>query len=180
MDERGPPRPRPSRCVSPYFAQPISPCEQLEITDHYSGGELDGALAAARQARSYRAARELAPGRRAAGSGALPSRRDFAQPALGAEGFPPDLDDRLTSTPAVRSAQGADIDVIPTCRSARGPNADLRRKNGMPSQMLKRDCHIAVRRARSVGASGIVRLLRLRSAMRSSPQREARGAFGLK
>jgi hypothetical protein len=38
----------------------MSPCEQLEITDHYSGGELDGALAPARQARSYRAARELA------------------------------------------------------------------------------------------------------------------------
>ena len=40
--------------------------------------------------------------------------------------------------------------------------------------------HIAVRRARSVGASGIVRPLRLRSATCSSPQREARGAFGLK
>jgi hypothetical protein len=89
----------------------MSPCEQLEITDHYSGGELDGALAAARQARSYRAARELAPGPRAAGShcGALHSRRDFAQPALGAEGFPPDLDDRLTSKPAVPCAQIAVI-----------------------------------------------------------------------
>jgi hypothetical protein len=42
------------------------------------------------------------------------------------------------------------------------------------------DCHIATGRARSVGGSGIVRLLRRRSAMCPSPQREARGAFGLK
>jgi hypothetical protein len=34
--------------------------------------------------------------------------------------------------------------------------------------------------ARSVGGSGIFRLLRRRSAMCPSPQREARGAFGLK
>jgi hypothetical protein len=42
------------------------------------------------------------------------------------------------------------------------------------------DCHIAMGRARSVGGSGIFRLLRRRSAMCPSPQREARGAFGLK
>ena len=41
-------------------------------------------------------------------------------------------------------------------------------------------CHIAVRRARSVGTSGIVRPLRLRSATSPSPQRAARGAFGLR
>jgi len=41
-------------------------------------------------------------------------------------------------------------------------------------------CHVAVWRTRSVGASGFVRPLRLRSATCSSPQREARGAFGLK
>jgi hypothetical protein len=34
--------------------------------------------------------------------------------------------------------------------------------------------------ARSVGGSGIFRLLRRRSAMCPSPQREARGAFGLR
>jgi len=43
-----------------------------------------------------------------------------------------------------------------------------------------RDCHIAVRQARSVGVSRIIRPLRLRSATWSSRQREARGAFGLK
>jgi len=42
-----------------------------------------------------------------------------------------------------------------------------------------RFCHVAVRRTRSVGVSGIVRPLRPRSATRSSPQREARGSFGL-
>ena len=41
-------------------------------------------------------------------------------------------------------------------------------------------CHVAVPRARSVGAPGIVRPLRLRSATWSSQQREARGAFGLR
>ena len=41
-------------------------------------------------------------------------------------------------------------------------------------------CHVAVSRARSVGASGIVRPLRPPSATWSSPQREARGAFGLR
>ena len=41
-------------------------------------------------------------------------------------------------------------------------------------------CHVAVPRARSVGAPGIVRPLRLRSATWSSRQREARGAFGLR
>ena len=44
---------------------------------------------------------------------------------------------------------------------------------------IKGDCHIAMERARSVG-SGIFRLLRRRSAMCPSPQREARGAFGLR
>jgi hypothetical protein len=43
-----------------------------------------------------------------------------------------------------------------------------------------RDCHIAMGRARSVGGSGFFRRLRRRSAMCPSPQREARGAFGLK
>jgi cold shock CspA family protein len=43
-----------------------------------------------------------------------------------------------------------------------------------------RDCHIAMGQARSVGGSGIFRLLRRRSAMCPSPQREARGAFGLR
>jgi hypothetical protein len=42
------------------------------------------------------------------------------------------------------------------------------------------DCHIAMERARSVGGSGFFRLLRRRSAMCPSPQREARGAFGLR
>jgi Protein of unknown function (DUF1403) len=41
-------------------------------------------------------------------------------------------------------------------------------------------CHVAVPRARSVGASGIVRPLRPPSATWSSPRREARGAFGLR
>ena len=41
-------------------------------------------------------------------------------------------------------------------------------------------CHVAVPRARSVGASGIVRPPRQPSATWSSPQREARGAFGLR
>ncbi len=41
-------------------------------------------------------------------------------------------------------------------------------------------CHVAVPRARSIGTSGIVRPLRLQSATWSSPQREARGAFGLR
>lgn len=40
-------------------------------------------------------------------------------------------------------------------------------------------CHIAVGRARRAGGSGFFRLLRRRSAMCPSPQREARGAFGL-
>src|SRR5208337_1853201 len=44
----------------------------------------------------------------------------------------------------------------------------------------ERLCHVAVPRARSVGASGIVRPLRPPSATWSSPQREARGAFGLR
>ena len=43
-----------------------------------------------------------------------------------------------------------------------------------------RRCHVANPRARSVGASGIVRPLRLRSATWSSRQREAHGAFGLR
>ncbi len=41
-------------------------------------------------------------------------------------------------------------------------------------------CHVGVPRARSVGASGIVRPPRPPSATWSSPQREARGAFGLR
>jgi MFS transporter, AAHS family, 4-hydroxybenzoate transporter len=44
----------------------------------------------------------------------------------------------------------------------------------------RRLCHVVVPRARSVGTSGIVRPLRQRSATWSSPQREARGAFGLR
>jgi len=47
-------------------------------------------------------------------------------------------------------------------------------------EWVQRDCHIAVRRAPSNGGSEIVRLLQLRSATWSSPQREGRGAFGLK
>ena len=39
-------------------------------------------------------------------------------------------------------------------------------------------CHVAVPRARSVGALGIVRQLRLQSATLSSRRCEARGAFG--
>ena len=45
---------------------------------------------------------------------------------------------------------------------------------------IERLCHVAVPRARSVGASGIVRPPRPPSATWSSPQREARGAFGLR
>jgi len=45
---------------------------------------------------------------------------------------------------------------------------------------LKGLCHVAVPRVRSVDASGIVRPLRLPSATCPSPQREARGAFGLR
>jgi type I restriction enzyme, R subunit len=45
---------------------------------------------------------------------------------------------------------------------------------------IEGDCHIAVRRAQSIGGSGIVRRLRARSAMCPSPRREARGAFGLR
>jgi len=41
-----------------------------------------------------------------------------------------------------------------------------------------RGCHVAVRRARSVGASRIVRPLRPRCATCPSPRREACGAFG--
>jgi transposase len=51
---------------------------------------------------------------------------------------------------------------------------------GAIEDFKKGDCHIATGRARSVGGSGIVRLLRRRSAMCPSPQREARGAFGLR
>ena len=40
-------------------------------------------------------------------------------------------------------------------------------------------CHVVVRRARSVAASGFVRPLRLRSATCPSPRRGACGAFGL-
>ena len=47
-------------------------------------------------------------------------------------------------------------------------------------EWAQRDCHIAVRRARSSRGSEIVRLLQLRSATWSSPPREGRGAFGLK
>ncbi len=43
-----------------------------------------------------------------------------------------------------------------------------------------RRCHIAVPRARSVGTSGIIMPLRLRSATCSSRQREVRGAYGLR
>jgi len=41
-------------------------------------------------------------------------------------------------------------------------------------------CHVAKQRARSVGASGILRPLRLQSAAWSSRQREAHGGFGLR
>ena len=57
------------------------------------------------------------------------------------------------------------------------PNSDHARR---PSRASARLCHVAVPRARSVGASGIVRPLRPPSATRSSPHREARGAFGLR
>jgi hypothetical protein len=50
MDERGPPRPRPKPLSFPSFAQPMSQCEQLKIADHWSGGDLDDALAAAASA----------------------------------------------------------------------------------------------------------------------------------
>ena len=53
-------------------------------------------------------------------------------------------------------------------------------RGATPTQGFTGLCHVAVWRTRSVGASGIVRPLRLRSATCSSPQREARGAFGLK
>jgi hypothetical protein len=72
------------------------PCEQLKIADNYSGGELDDALAAARQSIVYNceeAGAEVDEGR-ALIDGALLSRRDFARPALGAWGFHADLDDR--------------------------------------------------------------------------------------
>ena len=52
-----------------------------------------------------------------------------------------------------------------------------RAKASYPAEGL---CHVAVPRARSVGASGIVRPLRLQSATWSSRHREARGAFGRK
>ena len=45
-------------------------------------------------------------------------------------------------------------------------------------QSLGRLCHVAVPRAQSVGGSGIVRPLRLRSATWSLRHREARGEFG--
>ena len=41
-------------------------------------------------------------------------------------------------------------------------------------------CHVVVPRARSVGTSGIVRPPRQPSGTWSAPQREARGAFGLR
>src|SRR5208283_4423056 len=61
-----------------------------------------------------------------------------------------------------------------------------RKELGQPScanppsrdQVYIRLCHVAVPRARSVGASGIVRQLRLQSATWSSRHREVRGAFG--
>ncbi len=53
-----------------------------------------------------------------------------------------------------------------------------RNRNIHLAQYGPRDCHVATRRARSVGASGIVKPLRRRSATWSSRQREARGAFG--
>ena len=61
-----------------------------------------------------------------------------------------------------------------------------RKESGQPScanppsrdQVYIRLCHVAVPRARSVGASGIVRQLRLQSATWSSRHREVRGAFG--
>ena len=60
-------------------------------------------------------------------------------------------------------------------------NADLSPLEAMLCyKQLWRLCHVAVPRARSIGTSGIVRPLRLQSATWSSPQREARGAFGLR
>ena len=46
--------------------------------------------------------------------------------------------------------------------------------------LSRRDCHIAIGASAKRRRSGIFRLLRRRSAMCPSPQREARGAFGLK
>jgi hypothetical protein len=74
------------------------PCEQLKIADNYSGGELDDALAAARQSIVYsceEAGAEVDEGRALIEALYLYiSRRDFARPALGAWGFHADLDDR--------------------------------------------------------------------------------------
>src|SRR5271166_5583742 len=50
----------------------------------------------------------------------------------------------------------------------------------LPLLLFRGLCHVAGPRARSVGTSGIVRPLRLRSATWSSPRREACGAFGLR
>jgi transposase-like protein len=77
------------------------------------------------------------------------------------QGFPPDVlaTDKLRSYGAAKSRMGL---------------------SALHVQGLRGLCHIAVRRARSVGASGIVRPLRLRSATSPSQQRAARGAFGLR
>jgi hypothetical protein len=62
-------------------------------------------------------------------------------------------------------------------------NVRMRQRRGVTKVIatgVRRGCHIAMGQARSVGGSGIFRLLRRRCAMCSSPQREARGAFGLR
>jgi hypothetical protein len=61
------------------------------------------------------------------------------------------------------------------------PNKGCRQLlNDLKNERSGRDCHIAMERAPSVRGSRSFRLLLRRSAMCPSPQREARGAFGLK
>src|SRR5271166_6067888 len=85
-----------------------------------------------------------------------------------------------SAAPVLRNvAEETMLDLVPL-RCAWRIVVDVDRKPGLVGELLQWDCHIAVRRARSIGGSGIVRLLRLRSATWSSPQREGRGAFGLK
>ena len=69
--------------------------------------------------------------------------------------------------------------------SRRNPGADtIGRPPGRDQRESEKrtrgDCHIATGASAKRRWSGIFRLLRLPSAMCPSPQREARGAFGLK
>jgi hypothetical protein len=91
--------------------------------------------------------------------------------------WPAVLENKAMAAPKLTLSASRDIPFNKLVLS----QSNVRRiKTGVSIEELAGDCHIAVRRARSVGGSGIVRLLRLRSAMWSSPQREARGASGLK